>query len=150
MSGPERVKLLVLGYGNELRGDDGAGPRVAAAVAEWNLNQVRGVALHQLTPDLAAPIAHAEGVVFVDARFASGRQDVEVTPVVPEPGVDVAAHISDPRALLALARALFGRCPPAWLITIPASNFDFGAGLSPATEQGIAPALSAVRRLLSQ
>jgi len=35
------VDYLIIGYGNTLRGDDGAGPRVAEAVAGWGLPNVR-------------------------------------------------------------------------------------------------------------
>jgi hydrogenase maturation protease len=46
--------LLVIGYGNELRSDDGVGPRVARAVAEWRLPGVEAIAVHQLTLELCA------------------------------------------------------------------------------------------------
>ena len=59
--------FLVIGYGNELRGDDAAGPCVARGVADWGRPEVDGLAVHQLTPELAPALAGAEVVVFVDA-----------------------------------------------------------------------------------
>ena len=47
------------------------------------------------------------------------------------------------------ARTAFGRWPEAWWITIPATDFAFGAPLSPLTERGIADALATVRLLLA-
>ncbi len=44
------TKVLVIGYGNTLRSDDGAGKRVAELVAEWQLLNVRSLLVHQLTP----------------------------------------------------------------------------------------------------
>ena len=58
---------LVIGYGNTLRGDDGIGPAVAEAVAALGLPGVRVIVAHQLTPELAADLADAQLVVFVDA-----------------------------------------------------------------------------------
>ena len=42
-----KVRLLVIGYGNELRGDDGVGPWVARSVADWQVAGVEAVAVHQ-------------------------------------------------------------------------------------------------------
>ena len=61
------TEWLVIGYGNELRGDDGAGPSVGRAVASWHLPGVRTLAVHQLTPELAEDLAQTKRVVFVDA-----------------------------------------------------------------------------------
>jgi hypothetical protein len=72
-----KVRLLVIGYGNELRGDDGVGPAAARAVAAWNEPGVQGIATHQLTPELADAIAGAEEVVFVDARIGAGEVVVQ-------------------------------------------------------------------------
>jgi hypothetical protein len=63
----QKFNLLVIGYGNELRGDDGVGPKTAMAVSEWHFPGVKTMVCHQLTPDLAEPIAAAERVVFIDA-----------------------------------------------------------------------------------
>src|SRR5262249_5822451 len=107
------TRLLVIGYGNELRCDDGVGPRAARAVAAWQLPGVAAVAAHQLTPELAERIGAAERVVFVDA----GPGDVVLTRSI-EPGraALVLGHTGEPRELLALAEALYGRRPEAWLI----------------------------------
>ncbi|HEY9173382.1 MAG TPA: hydrogenase maturation protease, partial [Verrucomicrobiae bacterium] len=61
-AGQPIADLLVIGYGNTLRRDDGIGPKVAEAVAELNLPGVRSLACPQLTPELAEPIAHAKRV----------------------------------------------------------------------------------------
>jgi hypothetical protein len=40
---------------------------------------------------------------------------------------------------------LYGRCPRAWLITIPGQNFDLGETLSPETQCGMAQTLDHIR-----
>src|SRR5262245_30725916 len=60
-----RWSVVVVGYGNELRGDDAVGPRVAQAVAAWDLPGVCGLAIHQLTPELAEILAAAARAIFV-------------------------------------------------------------------------------------
>jgi hydrogenase maturation protease len=141
------TRLLVIGYGNELRRDDGVGPRAARAVAAWQLPGVEGVAAHQLTPEFAERIGEAERVVFVDA----GHDDVVLTrPLEPSRAAQVLGHTGGPRELLALAEALCGRRPGAWLITLPAPELGFGEGLSAAAELGLAEALRQIRTLTGE
>lgn len=72
------TEILIIGYGNTLRSDDGAGQRVAELVAEWQLPNVRSLPLHQLTPELAENISQAKLVIFVDAYPATPDQGLQV------------------------------------------------------------------------
>jgi hydrogenase maturation protease len=137
--------ILVIGYGNELRRDDGAGPRIARAVAAWGLPGVRAVAVHQLTADLAEAAAGAEQVFFVDAAF-DGEGEVRMRPVSPASERPSLGHTSSPCELLALAESLYGRRPRAWLVTVPAADLAFGEDLSPRAMQGLEEALRHIRR----
>ena len=137
----------MIGYGNELRGDDGVGPCVARRVAGWGRPEVDGLAVHQLTPELAPALAGAEVVVFVDACVDDGGQKVCLAAAGSGPGA-VMGHTSDPRWLLALAEALYGRRPEAWLVTIPAADFGLGGRLSATARAGMSVALRQINRLV--
>jgi hydrogenase maturation protease len=140
------AQLLVIGYGNELRRDDGVGPKVAALVAEWKLPGVRTLVCHQLTPELADPIASVELVVFVDACV--GEADaVQVHDIEPSADPQILAHAADPRSLLALAKQTYGHCPAASWVSIPAQDLDFGDELSPLAQEGIRVALGKLRQI---
>jgi hydrogenase maturation protease len=139
-----KTRLLVIGYGNELRHDDGVGPRVGRAVAAWQLPGVEAVVVHQLTPEMAERVGEAESVVFVDA----GPSDVvQMRRLEPSCAARVLGHTGEPRELLALAEALYGHRPKAWLVTLPAPELGFGEGLSAAAEHGLAEALRQVGTL---
>lgn len=138
--------LLVIGYGNMLRSDDGAGPRVAEAVETLRLPQVRVLACQQLTPELAEPISRAGRVVFVDAAVDVPK-GTRLRPLAPNDSFQIMAHAADPRTLLALARDVFGRAPEAWWLTIPAAKLDFGDGLSPTARRGLAQAVRKIKKL---
>src|SRR5262249_11946661 len=134
------VRLLVIGCGNELRGDDAVGVRVAEAVARWDRPGVQAVAVHQLPPELAALLAGAAPVVLVDAsRKEAGA--VTMRPLGPARAASGLNHAGDPRELLALTAALYGRLPEAWLVAVPAPRLGFGEGLSATAERGLAAAL---------
>ena len=152
-----RWSVVVIGYGNDLRGDDAVGPLAAAAVAAWDAPGIRALAVHQLTPELAEALAAANLAIFVDARApvpnqergGEGQQPIAVHSLEPAAVDSAIGHAGDPGALLALAAALYGRCPAAWLITVPAHSFEFGAGLSPAAECGLATALQQIRERIA-
>jgi hydrogenase maturation protease len=141
--------ILVLGYGNTLRSDDGVGYRVAAAVNSWQLPDVEGYPCHQLTPDLAAEIAPRQRVIFVDARVADDEDSGQIQwePVQPVAGTDapISTHAATPAALMALARSLYSSTAIAHQLTIPALNFGFGESFSAITIQGQQQALERLR-----
>jgi hydrogenase maturation protease len=142
-------RLLVIGYGNELRGDDAVGPTVAAAVEAMKLEGVRVLVCQQLTPELAEPVSQAGAVVLVDA-VVSGDCIVQARELAPVDGNGILTHAGDPRSLLGLARSLYGRCPRSWWITIPIESTTLGERLSATAAQGAALALAEVRTIWSR
>ncbi len=139
--------FLVIGYGNELRGDDAVGPQSARRVAAWGRPEIDGIAVHQLTPELAPALREAEVVVFVDACADSEERDVILRRLEAGPGAGT-GHTTDPRWLLALTEAAYGRRPEAWLVTIPAADFGLGGRLSGTAQAGISVALRQINRLV--
>ncbi len=143
------TKAVLIGYGNTLRQDDGAGPLVAERVAELSLPGVEALALHQLTPEIAAPLAEADVVVFVDASADPGLARVSLSEVRRRDEQDAGNHAAGPGDLLALAEFAYGRAPIGWLIQIPARQMGFGEDLSPDTLAGIEEAIELARSVLS-
>ena len=137
--------LVVIGYGNELRSDDGIGQRVAKAL---QLSNVKSIAVHQLTPELAEVLANTELAIFIDACLASESSQVQVQSLLPNSSSAIAGHTADPRSLLALTKAIYGYCPQAWWVTIPGVNFELGENLSPLAEQGIEIAIDKINNLI--
>src|SRR5690242_16044076 len=83
--------LLIIGYGNTLRRDDGVGPRVAEAVESMALPGVRALPCPMLTPELADPIARAQRVIFVDAAVDAPRE-VQLRELAPADSSQIMAH----------------------------------------------------------
>jgi len=137
---------LVIGYGNTLRGDDGAGPRAAEAVAALALPGVHTLACAQLSPEHAEPIAQASVAIFVDAAVDAGGE-VQLRKLEPADTSQLMAHAADPRTMLALARDVFGRAPAAWLVTIPVETLAFREALSPVAQRGLEQAVRAIQEL---
>jgi len=143
---PSLPATLVIGYGNDLRGDDAAGIRAATLLA-GEAPEHRSIITQQLAPDLAADIAQAERVVFVDA-YPADRDGaplrVERVPGDSEGQGSALGHHSDPATLVGLARRLFGATPEAWVVGIPAYCFDAGEAISPQTSFWIDEAVALI------
>ena len=142
------VTTLVIGYGNDLRGDDAIGQQVAKAIKHCRLSSVQSIAIHQLTPELAAPLANVKLAIFVDACINSQSSQVQVQLLLPSELNTINTHISNPRSLLALSQMLYGHSLPAWLVTVPGVNFELGDRISPIAEKGIQIAIFKIRELL--
>lgn len=128
--------ILLIGYGNPLRTDDGVGQVVADEIA--NSPETPGfrgnletIACHQLLPEHAEAISTADRVVFVDAE--AGPEPGRITVRAIEPDAQGSAgliHDFTPQTLLAYAQLLFGHAPPATLVTVNGYSFEHGEGLS--------------------
>jgi hydrogenase maturation protease len=141
-------RLLIIGYGNDLRGDDAAGRAAAERLAALPMPDTQVLSVHQLMPEHAALLAQAHMAIFIDAD-SSGCQVVRVTHLTPAATWSAIDHASAPEGLLALAAAVYGRSPNGWLIHIPAIYCDLGAPLSPQAEDGVTEAVEIVRHLIA-
>jgi hydrogenase maturation protease len=140
----------VIGYGNTLRGDDGIGPYVAETVAGWQRPGVRSLAVQQLTPELAEPLANAGLAIFVDVRSASEDDAVRLQCLAPVEATFTLGHASDPQYLLRLARTLYGRSPPAWWVLVPGTSYALREGLSAVAARGMETALHEIGLLIDR
>jgi Ni,Fe-hydrogenase maturation factor len=107
------------------------------------------IVVHQLTPELAEPLASAELAIFVDAYQAEIEAAVEVSLLEATSSGAAVAHASDPRWLLALTSMAYGRRPRAWLVTVPAVDFSLGEALSTTATSGADQALERIAALIS-
>ena len=130
--------MLIIGYGNPLRGDDAFGYRAAEHIPG-------AIAVHQLTPELMDPIARADRVLFLDAAAEGVPGEIRRRPVHPTAEGASLTHHTTPESLLAGAKSLYGRAPEGELLTVSAATFVLSETLSPEVQQ----ALDEVLRVIS-
>ncbi|QEH36987.1 hypothetical protein OJF2_55720 [Aquisphaera giovannonii] len=145
--GPGRLPLLVIGFGNPLRRDDAAGLVVADRLGAVPRPGWRVLSVPQLVPELAASLAEARTVVFVDAGLPGVADRVRVEAVAPGAAGESLDHAASPRGLLGLCRLAYGRSPDGWLVTVPAEDLGFGEELSGRTIAGIREAVGRIEDL---
>jgi hydrogenase maturation protease len=148
-------RFLVIGYGNELQGDDAIGPWVAKAVSEWHLPSVQCLTVQKLLPELVDYLVNVDYVIFVDARPGHCGLSVQINPIVISKeefpllsDSDPIAHVHhSPSSLLLLTEQIYGYHPQAWSLDVPAECFGLGDDLSEAAFHGCDRALQVIEHL---
>ena len=124
--------LLIIGYGNPLRMDDGIGQEVVKRLAgRLRSSAVRMITTHQLTPELVEPISRASMAVFVDACEGEHVGTVACYTVAPEAETGTFTHQMTPASLLTTSRELYGRSPAGLIVSIAGESFEYGTEFSP-------------------
>lgn len=142
---------LVIGLGNPLRGDDGLGWHV--------IEQLRGtgveghadlLACHQLTPELAAPVAQSARVIFVDAAQGGLVGEVCLERINPEAGSAARpaalSHHLDPAGLIRYTKQLYAEVPEAMIVSVRGAAY----GLSEHLSEPVLGAIPQVLRVLNE
>jgi hydrogenase maturation protease len=141
-------RIVVIGFGNSLRGDDAVGQRVVERVAARDWPHVVTVTVTQLVPELATLVASARAVIFVDACV--DQEAVEVRELTPACPFSRRLHDTGPRELLALTRSCYGRSPLAWLVVVPGCEFGFTDQLSADAQRHVVAAEHEVEQLIER
>jgi hydrogenase maturation protease len=143
------VRILVLGFGNPGRRDDGLGP---AAVERLRARRLRGVtcdADYQLNLEDALSCAGHDVVVFVDAARRL-RRPYAFRSLRPAAAFPPLSHALSPEAVLAIAAELYGKRPEARLLAIRGHSWAIGEGLTAKAEKDLDLALEFLERYLRE
>lgn len=129
-------RVLVIAYGNPLRGDDGVAWRAADELErELSPQQVTILCRHQLAPELAEDLSRHDAVIFVDAASTEsgavpGAVKVEeIYATESRSSVSFSHHFS-PVALVRMAAELYQAKTKAFSVSLTGKNFEHGEKLS--------------------
>jgi hydrogenase maturation protease len=139
--------VLVVGIGNDLRGDDGAGRAVTEAIQRLDPPGVRVQWTHQLVPELAEQLASVDRVIFVDAALDPAPAPRVRLSRRAAGAPAIGGHHGTPEALLGLVRLAGLPAPEAFVVTVPAYDLTLTTRLSPATLTAVDTAVALVLRL---
>ncbi len=156
-------RVLIIGFGNTLRRDDGAGAvaaRLLAADPRLAGGDVEVREAYQLLPEMALDLAEATLAIFVDADARGLPGSIEIHQIDPEtaarsdadargePGAS--SHHVGGGELVALAAALTGRAPRAVAVGIGVADLGMGEGLSPPVEAALPKVADIVAKLVAE
>lgn len=144
MAGPSR-RILVLGYGNPGRQDDGLGPLAAGAIAAWRLPGVTVETNYLLNIEDAADVAEHDLVLFIDAA-AAGPGPFELRRAVPAVSTAFTSHIVPPETILAISEQCYGRAAEGWALAIRGYEFELIEELTEPARRNLEQALAHARQ----
>jgi hydrogenase maturation protease len=138
---PAKPSILVIGYGNPGRQDDGLGPAAALHLATLRWPNLMAFDTYQLNIEDAMDLAAHDIVWFVDAA-KTGEQPFSVRELAPAAAIEFTSHILSPEALLAITRDFFGKTPRAFMLAIRGYAFEFIEALTPSASDNLQSALT--------
>jgi hydrogenase maturation protease len=142
------AKVLIIGYGNRDREDDGVAWHILQGVAKHlgrpapdletggldHLGQSPDLLfVLQLTPELSELIADYDFVCFVDAHTGDYPEDLRFVSINAGFQTSPFTHHMTPQTCLALAGSVYGRSPQATLVSVRGHRFGFSHTLSTQT-----------------
>lgn len=144
-------ELLLYGFGNPGRLDDGIGPAFISALEQRNFPAAELEVNYQLSVEDALTLSHFPRVIFVDASL-NGEEPFAFKALQPAPqGISFSSHSLTPQEALAAAEDLFGTKPRAWLLSIRGYEFgEFGERLSEGAKANLEHALAALGDLIAR
>jgi len=143
-------RVLVFGFGNPGRRDDGLGPALVAALQPLAIEGVDYDSDYQLTVEDSVELAQHDTVLFIDAS-AVAQGPFSFAALGPEGGIGFSSHGVEPAELLGLAEALFGKRPAAYILGIRGYDFEtLQEGLTEEAEANLAAALRFAEPLLRE
>ncbi len=141
-------RVLLIGYGNPGRRDDGLGPVLAEAVSRLGIDGVTVDVDYQLNVEDAAAVAEHDVVIFADADTTS-EEPFYFARLEPAADMSFSTHSVRPEAVLGLALRLFGSAARGYVLGIRGYEFNtFGEDLSPRARQNLDEAAAFVEDVL--
>jgi hydrogenase maturation protease len=124
--------ILIIGYGNILRGDDAVGLHAARELKKHFHAEpdVEVITCHQLTPEMADDISGSELVIFLDAADGGEPGTVRCKHIVPADVPGGWTHHLNPKSLVSAAEQLYGEVPHAICLTLEGWSFELSNRLS--------------------
>jgi hydrogenase maturation protease len=142
------AKVLLIGYGNPGRLDDGLGPALAHTIADLDLPGVTVESNYQLNVEDGAQAAEHDVIIFADAHVSCPEPFI-FEPVEPGDEASFSSHSVEPAAVMALAQEMFGGGTRGFALGIRGHAFDaFGEALSAQAQFNLDAAISFLTPLL--
>jgi hydrogenase maturation protease len=145
----EPLKILVYGYGNPGRQDDGLGVLLSEEIEKWahenDLNNLQTDSNYQLNIEDALRISAFDLVIFADAS----QEDIKrfaFTPLVSSAKVEFTMHAVSPAFILNLCNEIYHKKPLAYLLHIRGYGWEFMQEMTPESRKNLEKAAGFLKK----
>jgi hydrogenase maturation protease len=123
------MKILVIGYGNPIRGDDGIGLYIAGKFLDREEEGIHVWLLHQLHLEGIEEMLEYDLVMLADCRMEEPGM-VLARLADEENDARASSHHLTPQAMLKLGRSLYNRNTELYICSVKGEAFDFCENLT--------------------
>lgn len=148
------MKILVYGYGNPGRQDDGLGIRLCEELENWvhqqGINNVTFDTNYQLNAEDSLLASEHDVVIFVDAAKEE-NETFSFNPIKPARKIAFTTHAMNPESVIALCDELYKKKPKAYMLSINGFKWDVAEKMTSEAERNLGPAIEFIKqKLLNQ
>jgi hydrogenase maturation protease len=142
-------KILIFGYGNFDRQDDGVAWHILKKVAqqsgvetpegpeicsEFFTNEIDYKFFLQIVPEVAEDLTNYEHICFIDAHTGAIPEEIQFIALEPKFGKSPLTHHMPPETCLSITKDLYHHEPQAYLLSVRGYSFEFDRSLSEKTQ----------------
>ena len=141
--------ILLIGYGNPTRMDDGVGWYIADKIQERFGDEIEVFQADQLSVEMIEDIRDRELLILVDAHISNEDDWIRSGEVEPDSSPGMISHIIKPSNLLAFCESIYHKHPKTYLYSVKGFVFDFGEELSEQTQKSADEVVEQIGDLIS-
>ena len=127
--------ILLIGYGNPTRMDDGVGWYIADKIQNRFMDEIEVWQADQLSIEMIDDIKDREVLILVDDHISDKDDYIRSCEIEPDASPGMISHIIKPSNLLAFCESIYHKHPKTYLYSIKGIAFDFGEELSAQTKK---------------
>lgn len=146
-------KILIYGYGNPGREDDGLGNALVNALEDWAMKEeLEGFSFdsnYQLNIEDAEAISDKDLVIFADASIEN-LEDFALTAVDSSTKVAFTSHAASPGYIVDLCKQLYNKIPATYLMHIKGYQWAFREGISEKAQNNLGLAVAHLKARLKE
>ncbi|HON77986.1 MAG TPA: hydrogenase maturation protease [Spirochaetota bacterium] len=140
-------QVLIYGFGNPGRQDDGLGPEVVRRLESEHLPGVITDSNYQLNIEDAVAVAESDAVIFVDAALHVD-EPFAFCRLTPASEITFTTHAMSPESVLALCEDIYGKIPPAYILAIKGYEWEMATPMTEQAKGNLEQAYSFIRELV--
>jgi hydrogenase maturation protease len=141
----ENNDILIYGFGNPGRQDDGLGPALIDKLESEKNFKADTDSNYQLNIEDAYEISRYNTVIFVDASL-NCKEAFCFYEIEPADEITFTTHAMSPQSILALCEDLYPERTKAYILEIKGEKWDFVEGLSPEAEENLEKAYDFIKK----
>ena len=150
----KQKKILIYGYGNPGRQDDGLGIFFSEAIEKWvyenKFDHISCDSNYQLNIEDAEVISNYDLVLFADAS-QEDIEDYSITSVECSTSrIEFSMHAVSPAFVLDLCNKIYNKSPETYLLHLKGYEWDFKEGLSPEAQNNFNKAFLEIKEAIVQ